>query len=335
MANTDSTASDIAPVPAPLSVKKENVTPVSSKIADLQNWRSKLDTQVKVYRDELSELKKSLNVEVEQLRTDFQQLKSTLQQQQEDVTASLRNLGLQDVTEVKEAEGAKSENSDEKAKDLTEENGVYITDIDEKQHKVTVTGNVEADALIKKLIRSGKNAEMWHEKSSFKEKKSGNPNQRPEGAKSNENSDEDDDNNEEEDDGKAGENNVDAQKQKTGGPGAAASAGSNNAPPGNAGPEASRMGPPPLHGVDPGSLGHPYAPPAHQYPPSYGAPQQGYVVSYNAAPHPGGGAPTYYYAPSSPYTYAYTRAEVHSMRCRPLDSFEILSDENPNACYIM
>ncbi|XP_031113019.1 uncharacterized protein LOC116016763 [Ipomoea triloba] len=141
MANTDSTASDIAPVPAPLSVKKENVTPVSSKIAelsesrqellnriqnlkqDLQNWRSKLDTQVKVYRDELSELKKSLNVEVEQLRTDFQQLKSTLQQQQEDVTASLRNLGLQDVTEVKEAEGAKSETSDKKAKDLTEENG--------------------------------------------------------------------------------------------------------------------------------------------------------------------------------------------------------------------
>nr|GMC78125.1 CAP-Gly domain-containing linker protein 1 isoform X1 [Ipomoea batatas]GMC85284.1 CAP-Gly domain-containing linker protein 1 isoform X1 [Ipomoea batatas] len=266
MANTDSTASDIAPVPAPLSVKKENVTPVSSKIA------------------ELSELKKSLNVEVEQLRTDFQQLKSTLQQQQEDVTASLRNLGLQDVTEVKEAEGAKSENSDEKAKDLTEENGVYITDIDEKQHKVTVTGNVEADALIKKLIRSGKNAEMWHEN------------------------------------------------------GAAAPAGSNNAPPGNAGAETSRMGPPPLHGVDPGSLGHPYAPPpAHQYPPSYGAPQQGYVVSYNAAPHPGGGggAPSYYYAPSSPYTYAYTRAEVHSMRCRPLDSFEILSDENPNACYIM
>nr|GMD90942.1 heavy metal-associated isoprenylated plant protein 3-like [Ipomoea batatas] len=231
---------------------------------------------------------------------------------------------------------------------------------------IEVTGNVEADALIKKLIRSGKNAEMWHEKSSFKEKKSGNPNQ---GAKSNENSDEDDDNNEEEDDGKAGENNVDGQKQKTGGPsvrfdvpppgnaapggappkkkkkkkkkkssGAAGSAASNNAPPGNAGPETSRMGPPPLHGVDPGSLGHPYAPPpAHQYPPSYGAPQQGYVVSYNAAPHPGGGggAPSYYYAPSSPYTYAYTRAEVHSMRCRPLDSFEILSDENPNACYIM
>ncbi|KAL9314831.1 hypothetical protein ACSQ67_020283 [Phaseolus vulgaris] len=61
MANSDSSL--------PLSTKKENITPVTSKIAelnesrsellgriqslkqDLQSWRSKLDTQVKVYRD--------------------------------------------------------------------------------------------------------------------------------------------------------------------------------------------------------------------------------------------------------------------------------------------
>nr|DAD33347.1 TPA_asm: hypothetical protein HUJ06_012198 [Nelumbo nucifera] len=49
---------------------------------------------------ELSELKKSLNVEVEQLRSEFQELKTTLQQQQEDVAANLRNLGLQDMSEV-------------------------------------------------------------------------------------------------------------------------------------------------------------------------------------------------------------------------------------------
>ncbi|KAK7303795.1 hypothetical protein RJT34_14712 [Clitoria ternatea] len=107
----------------PLSTKKENITPISSKIAelnesrsellgriqslklDLQGWRSKLDTQVKVYRDELSELKKTLNVEVDQLRAEFQDLRTTLQQQQEDVTASLRNLGLQDVSgDVKQAQ---------------------------------------------------------------------------------------------------------------------------------------------------------------------------------------------------------------------------------------
>ncbi|KAL5097998.1 hypothetical protein RYX36_002325 [Vicia faba] len=107
---------------APLSTK-ENITPISSKIAelnesrsellgriqslkqDLQGWRSKLDTQVKVYRDELTVLKKTLNVEVEQLRTEFQDLRTTLQQQQEDVTASLRNLGLQDASgDVKQAQ---------------------------------------------------------------------------------------------------------------------------------------------------------------------------------------------------------------------------------------
>ncbi|XWS53631.1 hypothetical protein CRYUN_Cryun10bG0017300 [Craigia yunnanensis] len=107
----------------PILQKKENITPVSSKIAelnesrtellsriqglkqDLQNWRSKLDTQVKIYRDELTDLKKTLNVEVEQLRTEFQELRNTLHQQQEDVTASLRNLGLQDVSEgAKDAE---------------------------------------------------------------------------------------------------------------------------------------------------------------------------------------------------------------------------------------
>ncbi|KAK3441058.1 uncharacterized protein LOC104426154 [Eucalyptus grandis] len=114
MADSESTPS--LPAPAPLSSRKENITPMSSKIAelnesrselltriqslkqDLQGWRSKLDTQVKIYKDELSELKKSLNVEVEQLRSEFKELRTTLQQQQEDVTTSLRNLGLQDVS---------------------------------------------------------------------------------------------------------------------------------------------------------------------------------------------------------------------------------------------
>ncbi|XP_041008807.1 uncharacterized protein LOC121252974 isoform X1 [Juglans microcarpa x Juglans regia] len=127
MANSD--PSPPLPRANPLSSKKENITPIGSKIAelnesraellnriqglkqvtlsnaflvgimDLQNWRSKLDTQVMVYRNELSDLKKSLNVEVEQLRSEFQELRTTLQQQQqEDATSSLRNLGLQDVT---------------------------------------------------------------------------------------------------------------------------------------------------------------------------------------------------------------------------------------------
>ncbi|GFY98728.1 heavy metal transport/detoxification superfamily protein [Actinidia rufa] len=41
--------------------------------------------------------------------------------------------------------------------------GVYTTSIDSQQHKVTVTGNVDADTLIKKLQKSGKHAELWPE----------------------------------------------------------------------------------------------------------------------------------------------------------------------------
>ncbi|KAB1202935.1 Copper transport protein ATX1 [Morella rubra] len=42
--------------------------------------------------------------------------------------------------------------------------GVYTTTVDSPQHKVTVTGNVEADTLIKKLLKSGKHAELCPEK---------------------------------------------------------------------------------------------------------------------------------------------------------------------------
>ncbi|KVH89872.1 hypothetical protein Ccrd_008133 [Cynara cardunculus var. scolymus] len=66
-ANTDLAPS--VPTASPLGLKNENVTPINSKIAelsesraellnriqslknDLQSWRSKLDTQVKSYRD--------------------------------------------------------------------------------------------------------------------------------------------------------------------------------------------------------------------------------------------------------------------------------------------
>ncbi|KAK9139370.1 hypothetical protein Scep_009051 [Stephania cephalantha] len=98
-----------------VTTKKESVFPISSEIEemielrselltriqglkqDLQNWRSKVDAQVKIYCDELIVLKKSLKVG--QLRLEFQDLKTTLQQQQMDVTASLRKLGLCDAPE--------------------------------------------------------------------------------------------------------------------------------------------------------------------------------------------------------------------------------------------
>ncbi|XP_059648546.1 uncharacterized protein LOC132294634 isoform X2 [Cornus florida] len=126
MANSDSTPSVCASAPPLSSELSESRVELLNRIQglkqDLQSWRSKLDTQVRIYRDELSDLKKSLNVEVEQLRSEFQELRTNLQQQQEDVAASLRNLGLQDVSgEVKEAEGSKVEANDEEVQNLPKE----------------------------------------------------------------------------------------------------------------------------------------------------------------------------------------------------------------------
>ncbi|KAL1802325.1 hypothetical protein ACET3Z_030972 [Daucus carota] len=39
--------------------------------------------------------------------------------------------------------------------------GVYSTSIDSEQGKVTVMGNVDPNALVKKLVKSGKHAELW------------------------------------------------------------------------------------------------------------------------------------------------------------------------------
>ncbi|KAG1338704.1 CAP-Gly domain-containing linker protein 1 [Cocos nucifera] len=69
---------------------------------DLQDWRSKLDTQVKIYKDELSDLKKALNTELGQLRSEFKELRTTLQMQQDDVTLGLKNLVIQDAPEQTE-----------------------------------------------------------------------------------------------------------------------------------------------------------------------------------------------------------------------------------------
>lgn len=51
--------------------------------------------------------------------------------------------------------------------------GVFTTSIDSQQQRVTVTGNIEAGTLIKKLMKTGKHAEIWPEKVATKEKESG------------------------------------------------------------------------------------------------------------------------------------------------------------------
>lgn len=58
---------------------------------------------------------------------------------------------------------------------LTNIQGVYSADIETKQQKVIVTGNIDAATLINKLIKSGKHAKLWPENPNQKEKKSDKP----------------------------------------------------------------------------------------------------------------------------------------------------------------
>ncbi|PIN26680.1 Copper chaperone [Handroanthus impetiginosus] len=87
--------------------------------------------------------------------------------------------------------------------------------------------------------------------------------------------------------------------------------------------------------------------PRYHYPPAphhyYTPPQPVYAVSYNTA-YPTSSHTTSYYAAPPPYSHAYMQPgpvteppppdpDLHPRQ--PLDSFEMFSDENPNACSIM
>ncbi|KAL8545571.1 hypothetical protein ACS0TY_005638 [Phlomoides rotata] len=57
---------------------------------------------------------------------------------------------------------------------LNQVQGVESVDVDIKQQKVTVIGNVDVDTLVKKLVKSGKNAQVWPQKEEKKDKIHGN-----------------------------------------------------------------------------------------------------------------------------------------------------------------
>uniref|UniRef100_J3NDZ2 Uncharacterized protein n=1 Tax=Oryza brachyantha TaxID=4533 RepID=J3NDZ2_ORYBR len=149
------------------SPRKEELLPVEEKISeldesqsklmgrlrglkeDLLNWRTSLDTQVTKYKIELSDIKTALNSEIEQLRSDFQELRTTLKKQQEDVSNSLKNLGLQDTTDN---EGNKGSDEGNKGSDegIASE-GVSDTleklklDDNPKDHSESSSANEEKD----------------------------------------------------------------------------------------------------------------------------------------------------------------------------------------------
>lgn len=285
--------------------------------------------------------------------------------------------------------------------------GVYTIDVDSKRHKVTVTGNVDSNTLIRKLEKSGKHAELWSKSKKNDDPSSqegeqrgeeqGNQNPTVEDAQKNgeaqtapENSNSDNGNN--------GNGNSNGQPVKevrfegnispagdekstpannqsgAGGSGGAkkkkkkkknnSSANNNNnnnngengggqqRP--NGGPHHTES-PPPPQGPPPGPYPNPspvnVSPPRHphhnrvyEYPPAYCAPPPVYnAVSYNTT------YPSYtasYYSAPPPYSHAYVhhRPDVeppppsdwsYAPSLQPSNTFEMFSDENPNACSVM
>lgn len=253
--------------------------------------------------------------------------------------------------------------------------GVYTITIDSQQQKVTVTGNIGAETLIKKLVKTGKHAEMWPELPAAKEKKPEKPKNNV-GEKDENSSDEDEENPTERPQEEVKVlNNV-----KEGGPTVMFCPGMpQNHPSGNKQPVAEQkpgdnsggaaggakkkkkkkkkgqnsnnanQGANANGGVQNTGTGNVVVGPPqvhdqvnnnpttipYQYPTSC-APQQVYVMSYNTS-QPRVSAGPSYYVQSSPYTYStYAEPEMINMRSTPSDSsFEIFSDENPHGCYIM
>ncbi|KAF9673350.1 hypothetical protein SADUNF_Sadunf10G0014800 [Salix dunnii] len=228
--------------------------------------------------------------------------------------------------------------------------GVYTTSIDSQQQRVTVTGNIEAGTLIKKLMKKGKHAEIWPEKAATKEKESG--------KAKNMHSTIDQDRNgrgskksvrfsveglgEETRKGKKLPENPTAGKDLPGGNnkgGIIEGGGADGAckkkkkkgQKGNDGSNVLGASGSPTRGVEMNPVVGPYdLNPTRQHsiprPLGYSIPHVYASGSHMAYPY-GSPAPFNYHVAPTPYTNAYQKTQ--------LDSFNIFSDENVNGCSIM
>ncbi|KAI3828517.1 hypothetical protein L1987_02618 [Smallanthus sonchifolius] len=231
--------------------------------------------------------------------------------------------------------------------------GVYTIDIDSKLHKVTVVGNVEVDALIKKLVKSGKHAEKWPENPAKKEKTAAAGENKEKGSESSGNSSDEEDNNNNNNNnppsvkfaGVPENNPVPASNQMGGGGGGGGGQGGKKKKKKKKGKKSSGAGAKAPGGpADTGWMAQESgttqvvdrvdisSPRGYSYPMPAGP---AYAVCYSEA-HPSGNGGPAYYIPPTPYTYDYTEdGDDFVTLSRPSDTFELLSDENPYGCCIM
>ncbi|KAI3895084.1 hypothetical protein MKW92_022566 [Papaver armeniacum] len=249
--------------------------------------------------------------------------------------------------------------------------GVYQISIDTQQHKVTVTGDVDSEKLIKTLIKAGKLAELWPQPMETEEKQSNgknkNDNNNPKAA---------DDNQEEESEKKPstqnekqGNGNGAVSGNVAGGGGGGGGGGKkkrkkkgqnannnkNSSTPGGVATTVDTSGNTesqslPVNGGDtsigpvnlsppPAQHSYPYGDSSYGHQPLYGPPA--YVMSYrNSYPTVNYGAS--YYTPPVAYTYnkcVQSGATRGFFEASPLmDSIETIYDENDqneSGCWIM
>ncbi|KAB1214001.1 Heavy metal-associated isoprenylated plant protein 26 [Morella rubra] len=251
--------------------------------------------------------------------------------------------------------------------------GVFTTTFDSQQHKVTVTGNVTVETLIKKLVKTGKHAEIWPENLSGKEKKSGRAKTKdkdsdPESGtslkdqkdgKTVEEKHSSFKNSGSESGGKLPENSPAREESPDGDHkgsesrvAAAKSGGKKKKRKGQKGSNGNRGSGEPFSGtpaiactrsqIHNLGMNHGGAAPMNLSPPrqqSYQHPQGNFpnpffVASCNRINPIQNFGPSYYVT-SSPYTYQGTHQDMYPLRATPLDSFQIFSDENPNGCSVM
>ncbi|XP_027338307.1 heavy metal-associated isoprenylated plant protein 35-like [Abrus precatorius] len=240
--------------------------------------------------------------------------------------------------------------------------GVFTATIDPHQQKVTVTGSVGVETLLRKLVRAGKHAEIWPENLDGKGKITGkgekNKKNEQRESKSLENKGtENSDAKCESSDSKTGDNSpgkspaVD-QVSPEGGQGEGGGGGSSKNKKkkgpgdgnGSRGVGSAASGAPAHTGFQFQNLvgqqmGQVNLSPTRQqsfsYPESGYYPPMFYVATYNRLyPMARIGGPSYY-VPSSPYTCAGLDQDNNYFQSAPLVSFEIFSDENANGCSIM
>ncbi|TKY54145.1 Heavy metal-associated isoprenylated plant protein 26 [Spatholobus suberectus] len=246
--------------------------------------------------------------------------------------------------------------------------GVFTTTVDPQQQKVTVTGSVGVETLIRKLVKAGKHAEIWPEnlaagkgKNSGKEKKQKKNEQgEPESAEDHSAP------NAEPNTNSSQKKRIEKGAEKRNGVTKSSGAGESEAPEpenkggqgeggsgkkkkkkgqsGGCGESAASSGAGARSGSDfqcSGQVvGQMYLSPTRQqsypYPATYCYPPLVYLPTHNRlCPMGTMGGPSYYVSPL-PYTCAgLDHDPYHRLQSTPFVPFEIFSDENANGCSIM